>query len=127
VLAGTAEHGYVVGRVRGGTAIGLESILRQWKDGKTGRNFNMCGRQALVYPLPAGKVIYLGTMSLDSTDASLNVKLDYAPQEAQQYLREAFPNLHAPLTLGSGSQMELVCTQYTSQSPVFIHSYSRGR
>lgn len=115
--------GYIVARVparTGAENYGIGGIL---PDGIGGKLFIPCiGRKSLTFDAPAGKVVYIGDVTLAATGRGIGYNATSDIEAARAHLKARFPLLADKLVAGAGFENpELVNVPCTSPAiPIVI-------
>lgn len=94
---GMPKDGYLVSKVKAGTNLGI-TIVKYVEDSTirnllTG-NFQPCdGAKAMVFNVPKGKVLYLGSVNYGFQDNRITIKYDHDLGKAQRYVSSTFPGI----------------------------------
>jgi hypothetical protein len=123
VFAGNAKDGYVTGRVEAGSVIAITAVVKStlngwWNEGA----FVPCrDSETMVFRVPNGKVVYLGSVAYSLEKGRLGIKYSNALPAAQEYVNSNFPALSGKVESISPVFMP---TTERCQSTLVIPTYS---
>jgi hypothetical protein len=126
-LAAIPSDGYVVGKAHAGDVIAISGILRQRDNGISPKYFDLCGHEALVYKVPAGKVIYLGDLALESSDTHMTINHSLNESSARLHIDSNFPHLKGRLEHVDPAVMPVICPSSKTGGGVLIMRTYRRR
>ncbi|WP_431256888.1 hypothetical protein ACQ86G_19620 [Roseateles chitinivorans] len=128
-LYGVGQQGFLVGKADAGDTLGLTIVreLNKPSDILGGRLFSPCGdAHAMVYDIPKGKVLYLGSVRYASDGSRLRVSREDDLDAARRHLREKYPKVTGelevleprlmPVTQACGPGIPLVIPIYIPRS-----------
>jgi hypothetical protein len=96
-VIGVSEEGFIVGRVKGGTTLGIMHISFPFTP-TTSRAYAPCGNnKAHVFTVPAGKVVYVGTVDYRPNGISLSSATRQELDTALRFLDAQHPSLRGRL------------------------------
>ena len=98
--ADAIENGFVVGKIRGGTTLGLVSVSDRtnWPDPK----YSLCGPHArmLTFTPPPGAVVYITSLKFRHADRSFSPSYKDDIDTARAFLMAHYPELAEKLKQG---------------------------
>ena len=96
VVYGGAVDGYVVGKAAAGAVLAI-TMVRVVPDSNaffSGQNFVACGdAKTMVFEVPKGKVIYLGSLNYAFSDDKLKIASNIDLDAANHYIKASLPSL----------------------------------
>jgi hypothetical protein len=95
-VAGKSRNGYLVGKARANDIIAI--TLVRYKDNPDAilgfMDFVPCnGSNTMVFRVPHGKVVYLGSVDYRFNGRNLNIRYTNELEQAQRYIDSSFPAL----------------------------------
>lgn len=123
-VIGVSEDGFIVGRVKGGSTLGIMHINFPFTPTTT-RAYAPCGNnKALVFTVPAGKVVYVGTIEYRPNGVSLSSSTRHEMDGALRFVDAQHPSLRGRLELASLRSLSTTQSCFvptpTQAVPVFI-------
>lgn len=110
VLVGSPSQGYLVGKVQAGDVIAITLFNRPRDERRLRVNFDLCGKDVLVFTVPEGKVAYLGDISIEETgENSFNVNFSSDVKAATEHIDTYYPALKGGLELIPAQIMPYAC------------------
>jgi hypothetical protein len=120
----SATDGYVIGKVEGGTSVGLVAIsVAKGRDDAYAIPFSACGaRNALVFEAPKGRVIYVTDIDYQMRNSRVSVRYAQRFEAARMHLQKNFPALAPRLELQSFQllQTDWACGSTTISIPIYL-------
>jgi len=125
VLYGGAQGGYIVGKAHAGATLAITAVqVTENEKSFVGTDFQACnGAKTVVFQVPPGKVIYLGSVDYRVNGKSLEVRYWNDLDGAHRYLSGAYPAIADRVEQGSYRLLptDLTCEQNTTvYVPVYI-------
>jgi len=92
-LYSAAEGGYVVGRAKAGDVLGITNArIVSGENSILGLDYVPCG-DTLVFKVPPGQVIYLGSIAFSSNGKTVNALVSNDVNAAAHHMADAFPSI----------------------------------
>lgn len=97
VVYSAAEDGFIITKAKAGDTLAITNIrLVENKESIYGPDFGPCdGKKTMVFDVPAGKVLYLGSIEYEHAGKNLLIKYGHDVDAARTYFDK-----HYPLMLG---------------------------
>ena len=96
---GAGKNGYVVGRASAGDVLAITNVrVVKGESSIWGADFAPCReRPTMVFKIPAGKVLYLGSVDYGFEGSMLHISYGNDLTAAQSYVQRTFPALTQPV------------------------------
>ena len=125
VVSGVPKDGYIVGRAKAGTVLGVRSVtMLSTPTDYFGTLFVACDdAPTMVFEVPRGQVAYLGGVTYKRVESKLQIEYSSDLQGAEAHMRRHFPKLRPGL---SPVPLKLVrtsvkCGGGLNVIPIYIH------
>jgi len=95
IVGGAPRDGYIVGKAAAGRVLAITEV-RRVNEGSGGiaADLRVCGgATTMVFAVPKGKIVYIGSAAFQQTGRSIDVTYSRDLEAARQFVRRNFPKL----------------------------------